>query len=117
MKSSASWQVAGSNGNRYIVRRVDNKWTCTCPAGAGHFKKGRNTHGKHCKHIKQQITTEKGKGKEAVAGATAAAEDSASTATEDPAQLRLMLWGANGMGFDHLNTNGGRGGAVAGTYM
>ena len=39
-----SWKVDGSNGNSYIVQKIDNVYNCTC---SGFKFKGK------CKHIKQ----------------------------------------------------------------
>ena len=39
-----SWKVDGSNGNSYIVQKIDNVYNCTC---SGFKFKG------ECKHIKQ----------------------------------------------------------------
>lgn len=36
--------VKGSKDNTYIVRRENDKWSCTCPAGS--YRKG------DCKHVK-----------------------------------------------------------------
>ena len=39
-----SWKVDGSNGNSYLVQKIDNVYNCTC---SGFKFKG------ECKHIKQ----------------------------------------------------------------
>jgi hypothetical protein len=41
---SETWKVDGSNGNSYIVQKIDNVYNCTC---SGFKFKG------ECKHIKQ----------------------------------------------------------------
>lgn len=39
-----TWEVAGSKGNKYLVTRNKNGWSCTCPGA---------TFRKSCKHITQ----------------------------------------------------------------
>ena len=44
VKSTEQWTVAGSNGNQYVVQRVDGVLKCTCP---GHNFRG------ECRHTKE----------------------------------------------------------------
>lgn len=44
VKSTEQWTVAGSNGNQYVVQRVDGVLKCTCP---GHTFRG------ECRHTKE----------------------------------------------------------------
>ena len=44
---SKSWQVQGSKGKAYTIKKTGDKWSCTCPSFV--YRKGR------CKHILAKI--------------------------------------------------------------
>ena len=54
-RADRAWQAKGSHGIKYTVARKNNRYSCTCVAGTGRFKKGGNAAGKHCKHIKARL--------------------------------------------------------------
>jgi hypothetical protein len=121
-RADDAWPVKGSHGSNYTVARENNRYSCTCDAGTGRFKKGGNTRGKHCKHIKAIIeVVKKQEQQEAQPKAAAAAKvaevakpaGAAASEHGHPAQLLLLLYGARGADGVH-GCQAGRGGAVFG---